>query len=721
MKIDAKKLRTLVKAHGLTNTRLAVEAGITRQALQVMLREDHLVEVREKTAKGLAQALRLPDESLLAPDPLVGYKEAVADEHADLTFRGLGLPTVEPKSMDELFVPVRVVRKPDRERDRDCQPPTVETEEKPIAETENLTVAQCLSLHRRVVISGEPGGGKTTTLRHAARACAQRSIPESHSPRLSRVPLLVRLADFAKARERDNEMSLVRFTVTRTLRDASPEYWLQVEQYIETELYRGTCLVLLDGLDEVGGDGHLFTVLRKFIDDFGRNRFAVTSRIVGLDEGPWRELGFASFQVARWREHDIREFARRWYAAQPAVGKRQKKQLDQRAEELTTVILDHQPLRAIASNPLMLTILAALHHANATLPRRRVDLYAKIVEVMLETWEASKRGARPGDPLHGIILEAREFGWLLERLALGMQRDGRILRPRWWVNDSVQQFLREQMALEGDLVKEQSERVIRYLCERTGLLVERGDGIFGFYHRTFQEYFAARGLLLEVEGGGDIVCALRPYLFHPQWEEVVIHVAASLSALRATALLRVILDDPDPAGRFLRRSQRLALRCLVDGAVVADRALLDQIFSDGEAIGGSRWLGIPIGFIALLKQLVVTRHEAEAQRMLKEIEEAAKMALPVDDYLAVYLSSHDPPKGPKDGAPGTICRKRLGGRQVELVWPAWEKRIEDPNAWYAEVLKLLHNSKTEVKLRIVLISLLGEEADSSIKAQRALK
>ena len=283
----------------------------------------------------------------------------------------------------------------------------------------------------------------------------------------------------------------------------------------------------------------------------------LTSRIVGLDAGPWQRLGFATFQVARWRDDDIRNFARLWYAARPLVVKRQKKQQDQRADELTAAILNHRPLRAIASNPLMLTILAALHYAHATLPRRRVDLYAKIVEVMLETWEASKREARPGDPQHGIVLEAREFGWLLDRLALGMQREGHVLRPRWWVNDSVQQFLREQMALKGDVVKEQSERVIRYLCERIGLLVERGDGVFGFTHRTFQEYFAARGLLLEVEGGGDIVALLRPYLFHPQWEEVVVHVAASLSAPRATTLLRVILDDPDPAGRFLRRSQLL--------------------------------------------------------------------------------------------------------------------------------------------------------------------
>src|SRR5438128_2247161 len=119
MKIDANKLRTLIKSRGLTNTRLASQAGITRQALQAMLRGNHVIEARQKTIKGLAWALRLPDQSLLAPDPLLGYKEAVTDDHADLTFRGLGLPTTEPRSMDERFVPIRVVQRPDR--DRGCQ------------------------------------------------------------------------------------------------------------------------------------------------------------------------------------------------------------------------------------------------------------------------------------------------------------------------------------------------------------------------------------------------------------------------------------------------------------------------------------------------------------------------------------------------------------------------------------------------------------------------
>ena len=719
MKIDANRLRALVKTQGLTNTNLAAQAGITRQALQTMLKENRVVEVRDRTVKGLVQALRLGDESLLSPDPLAAYKKAIADENAHLNFAGLGLSGTDPKSMDDVYVPVKVIPLCERSHDDGCLTSADEMEDAPIEESQ-LKVEECLLLQRRVLIQGEPGSGKTTALRHAARTCATAPVGNKIPVRF-RLPLMVRLADFAKARDSESEMGLVRFVVTRTLRDASPDFSVQVERTIEDELKRGACLVLLDGLDEVGPDAGLFLELSRFVNKFGQNHFGVTSRTIGLEAEPWQKLGFSRFQIAPWRPEDIREFTRRWYAARPLVGKKQKKDLEQRAEDLTSLIMNHRPLRAIASNPLMLTILSALHYANASLPRRRVDLYAKIIEVMLETWEANKRRARPGDPLLGIVLESREFGWLLGHLALQMQRKGRILRPRWWISDCVQSFLREQMALDGNVVKEQSERVIRYLCARTGLLTERGDGMFGFGHRTFQEYFAARGLLLEAEGGADIVSLLRQFLFLPQWEEVIVYVTASLAAPRATTLMRVILDDPSPAGRFLRRGQRLALRGLIDGATIADRALLEQVFSDGDAIGRSRWLPISIHFIRLLNRLLVTRYEVEARQMLTEIVDAAKKAFPDGDYQAWYLLSHDSPRPPRDDVPGAVCRKCLGGPQVPLVWPECKKRIEEPEIWFAEALARMQSRKTDLHCRTFLISLLGEEADANTRAKNSIK
>src|SRR5262249_8333035 len=161
-------------------------------------------------------------------------------------------------------------------------------------------------------------------------------------------------ADFAKARESDGEIGLVRFVVTRTLRDASPYLWDQVERSVETELRRGTCLLLLDGLDEVGHEAGLLPLLSGFVHEYGENRFVLTSRTVGLDPEPWQKLGFSTFQVTPWSEEEIGEFTGRWYSARPLVGRKRKKELEKRAQELTALIMSQRALRAIASNPLML-------------------------------------------------------------------------------------------------------------------------------------------------------------------------------------------------------------------------------------------------------------------------------------------------------------------------------------------------------------------------------
>src|SRR5207244_3620219 len=98
----------------------------------------------------------------------------------------------------------------------------------------------------------------------------------------------------------------------------------------------------------------------------------------------------------------------------------------------------------------------------------------------------------------------------------------------------------------------------------------------------------------------DAIGILRPYLYHSRWEEVVRLVAAQCAPAQATALLRTIMDDPDPAGRFLKRGLRLALCCLADGAAITDRRLLEQMFASGDSIGRSRWLGIPLEIIDTL-------------------------------------------------------------------------------------------------------------------------
>src|SRR5204863_6492165 len=132
--------------------------------------------------------------------------------------------------------------------------------------------------------------------------------------------------------------------------------------------------------------------------------------------------------------------------------------------------------------PLMLTILAGLDRGAGMIPRHRVDLYSKIVGVLLETWDASKQVARSGDLLHGMLIEAREFHWLLGSIGLEMQRKDLRLIPRWWLADFIQDYLHRSLGFGLDESKDQSDRVIRYLSERSGLLEERGPGLCGLSH-----------------------------------------------------------------------------------------------------------------------------------------------------------------------------------------------------------------------------------------------
>jgi predicted nucleotidyltransferase len=249
--------------------------------------------------------------------------------------------------------------------------------------------------------------------------------------------------------------------------------------------------------------------------------------------------------------------------------------------------------------------------------------------------------------------------------------------------------------------------------------------MFGFSHRTFQEYFAARGIVEEGSGGKeDPVSLLRPHLYHPRWEEVVRLVSAQLSPARATTLVRTILDDADPAGRFLRRGLRLALRCLADGAAVSERRLLDEIFSAGEVLGKSKWLGITTDVIEALLDLKVTRHTNHAGRMLQQIESAARQALSGGEYLWIHEMSHGPlwDSDRAGDTPGTVHRKRIGGRALLIVSLAPRLRRDAPEKWYTAVLRLLDDANADSSVKRVLIeNLLGYEVNTNERVRSVLE
>ncbi len=716
MRVDIRALQAALDAQDVSKSELARRSGLSRGAIYGILGNLDK-RVRQDTVRKLAEALNVPPQHLVLGGVLRSYLDWLTDQHESLDFHGLGVGQLHAMSLTQLYVPTRVFK--DQPREADPYEPgrdPAKTDKPPVVPGESWEFEQAVRQHDRIVLLGGPGSGKTTLLRHLATACAltQQETPAAFGSTFS--PILVRMAEYGKATEREGELDPLQFVAARVREDRRGD----PEEFLREKLRQGSCLVLLDGLDEVTRADQMAELqqsLKRFVQRYPQNRFVVTARQVGFDGRPWEQLGFTTFHVAPWQGDQIQLFIKKWYAAavRGASG-RARTDAEKHTRQLIDLMSGNPRVRAVATNPLMLTILAALHHGGGVLPRRRADLYAKIADTLLESWEAAKFSARPGDLLHGAALEGREYGWLLGELALQMQRGGLTVAPRWWLADLVQKFLHRQLGFDLQHAKNEYDRVIRYLGERSGLLVERGPGMYAFWHLTFQEYFAARAVLQEAatRSAQSLVDGLRPYFFHPRWTETIRLVASQLTPVQTPALLRAILDDPDPAGRFLHRGPLLALSCLSDGAVAADHELVDEIFCSVLDLGKSHWLGITFDVLGLLQGFAGTRLARRAQTTVEQLLAAAKAQLPIQDVMQLRMAGDAPfrQQVAKAIAQRGQPRPRLGTSltihgedgPVTHFYLDPQLKTNQPKQWYAAAGQLLKSEATSERFQLLLVA-----------------
>jgi formylglycine-generating enzyme required for sulfatase activity len=398
---------------------------------------------------------------------------------------------------------------------------------------------------RRLVILGDPGSGKTTLLKHVSLTLGRGRGDELGLGKDgdTLLPILFPIAAYATAlRQGDRALSdyLGEYFAARELPDLAPLF--------RDALEGGHAIVLLDGLDEVQDPGVRLQIVRRvqdFVRRFSNNRYVVTSRIAGYEQA---RLGdFAHVTVLPFGNKDIERFAGRWCLAYERVtdaSPAAEARAGQRARDLVSAIQASESVRRLATNPLLLTIIALIHYLNVRLPERRVELYRLSVEALAESWN-----------------RARSLGGQAIDLYLGERRlDARfvvnILGPvALWLHKSQPGGLMEQRALEAKLaeilrdqegVAEARARELAYafldLVRRgSGLLQERGLGLYGFLHLTFEEYLAAR-VIADLDT--DPAATLVRHWPDPAWREVILLTLGASPRAQATRLIEALLAGP---------------------------------------------------------------------------------------------------------------------------------------------------------------------------------
>ena len=405
----------------------------------------------------------------------------------------------------------------------------LERDEKLERETRRLSALEQFNLHKRLVLLGDPGSGKSTFVNFVALCLAGEALqrPEANLA-LLQAPLPI---------EKENEKEKpppqpwehgALLPVRVILRDFAARGFLETEQnasaehlwnFIAAELAPATLgeyaphlkrelrehggLLLLDGLDEVPEAQQRRLQIKQAVENFAacfpRCRMLVTSRTYAYQKQDWRLPNFSDAVLAPFSAGQIRSFVEHWYGHIAPSRGWNRDDAQGRAELLKRAIFGSKNLQALAERPLLLTLMASLHAWHGgSLPEKREQLYAETVKMLLDRWENPKTVR---DAKGEIIVEQPS---LAEWLKVDKEKVRELLNELAFLAHSKQTDLQGTADIaESELVQKlirlnpnpdpdiKPVQLVEYLSQRAGLLLPRGEGVYTFPHRTFQEYLAA--------------------------------------------------------------------------------------------------------------------------------------------------------------------------------------------------------------------------------------
>jgi Cdc6-like AAA superfamily ATPase len=413
-----------------------------------------------------------------------------------------------------------------------------------------LEALDVLKRTARSVILGSPGSGKTTLLSYMANVFARSLSQNDASFVVSRLgisenllPILVPLREYGRYAQEISSKPATPVGFLEFLDNYFKQWNIGLPSgFFTSYLERGNCILLLDGLDEVGPSERQSVV--QAIMSLGRRyptaRIIVTSRPAAYFSGVGED--FAHYVVADFDDSVITEFVQKWsllLAQDPTEAK-------MRSDQLLAAIFGSSDLSIFARNPLLLTTMVIVHSHRARLPKHRVDLYEESLDVLLSRWEQAKgisaTELKPELNLYETKSLLAALAFSAQSAALDKLDESFVLSvfSNELVNKGLPQLEANNTALS----------LLRVFTERAGILINERAGIYQFTHRIYQEYLASIALS---ENENYIKLVLERYKDIAWQEIVVLSVArvARASPKAAEDVIQALLETQNTEGILL--------------------------------------------------------------------------------------------------------------------------------------------------------------------------
>jgi len=371
---------------------------------------------------------------------------------------------IAPK-LDKVYVPLAIVeRKPPKPKSENQ--PEEQEQETLIFITKNRFFEEVLrqgkseiSQGRKIAIIGEPGSGKTTRLQKIADWILEKDLG---------LPIWVSLADLSQA-------TVYQYLQETWLKQTGENLTIDALKQEKKRIW-----LLLDGIDEMTSkieSRHVSALLGGWLQDA---RVVMTCRVNVWEADKNAFSGFDVFKNLEFSREQVNQYIGNWFQeiGDAATGKSLEKELA-KSENLA--------FNRLIQNPLRLWMLCQIWQTEGGLLDTQAELYRQFVE-QVYIWNQHEKTLKKYAKLCGIT--QRECKNNLHK-ALGELAKANIDKK------SSNSLLSYQLVDEylGD---EKEETSLLSLALSIGWLNRAGldysqiqKSAYRFWHKTFQEYFAA--------------------------------------------------------------------------------------------------------------------------------------------------------------------------------------------------------------------------------------
>ncbi|MEV7889613.1 NACHT domain-containing protein [Streptomyces sp. NPDC002817] len=396
--------------------------------------------------------------------------------------------------------------------------------------------------HRRTVLLGDPGAGKTLLLKHEMLDWADGGDDKV-------VPVIVELHACNRRKDSFEELITEKFQQAGIATAA---------EMVERRLDSGGLRVFFDGLDEVGSE-EFERVVRELHDFAVRHPdcdMVVSCRTAAYDQ-QLQDVFDQEIRVAEFDDASILRFLAKWPDLADQVT----------AARIFQALQDDPELMVLARSPLMLTLIAYLQSGDrpesvGPLPNSRARFYDMAVAHLLDRDRLLNRSEAIGSYHAGrktLVLQRLALKQLSESSARGDQQE--ITREQF---ESVIEELLPGFDLDRS---PHLQGMLREIVSRSELIkdIDRGRH-YQFTHLTLLEYLAA------CELRADEQTLMHHYRRDPKpWRETV-RMWCAVTRGSCTRVVREVFEDADMWRKVL------ALQCLAD-AVHIEEDLAEEILT----------------------------------------------------------------------------------------------------------------------------------------------